>query len=360
MIVIYNPTAGRRRVQRLWLVLDILAGNGVRFEVVRTLRPGHATEIARQAIAAGAKTIVAAGGDGTIADVAAALAGSDARLGIIPLGTANVLAHELGMDFSPPAIAACLAFGRSRDLWPGIAEGPHGTRLFVQMLGAGFDAQVVHRINTPLKRVIGKMAYVTQTLCELMSYKFPMIEIEIDGKSEHAASVIVSKGRLYGGPFLLAPHARTDQPGFIVTLFRHGGQLSTLLYGAALPLHLLPQTPGVELRSAAVVTIHSGTPTPVQADGDRAGYLPLTIRDAPGPIPILLDGSSRSDHETGRAKSANLAPGSTNTAVNHQTNLTSPPHARHMISTKITLCPALAGILPPVTMGKGSLNAILR
>ncbi len=289
VIVIYNPAAGRRRVQRLWLVLDVLAGNGIRFEVVRTQRPGHAAEIARQAVAAGEHTIVAAGGDGTIADVAAGLSGSQARLGIIPLGTANVLAHELGMDFSPAAIAACLAFGRSRDLWPGIAEGPHGKRLFVQMLGAGFDAQVVHRINAPLKRVIGKMAYVTQTLCELASYKFPPIEIEIDGKTERAASVIVSKGRLYGGPFLLAPGAHSDRPGFTVALFRHGGQIPTLIYGAALPLHLLPQTPGVELRPAAVVSIHCDAPTPVQADGDRAGYLPLVIRDAAAPIPVLLD-----------------------------------------------------------------------
>jgi len=288
VLVIYNPTAGRRRIHRLWLVLDILTESGVRFEVVRTLHPGHAAELARQAVEAGVATVVAAGGDGTIADVAAGLIGGNTKLGIIPLGTANVLANELGLDFSPKGVAACLAFGRGQDLWPGIAESRSGTRLFVQMLGAGFDAQVVHRIWAPLKRAIGRSAYVAQTLCELVSYKFPKIDVRLDGEKLEAASVIISKGRLYGGPFLLAPNAQSNQPGFTAALFHHRGQLPALIYGAALPFGLLPQAPGLELRTANRIEISSPAATPVQADGDTAGFLPLTIKNAAGPITVVV------------------------------------------------------------------------
>lgn len=301
MLIIYNPTAGRRRIQRLWQVLDILAESAVRFELVRTERPGHAAEISRHAARSGVRTIVAAGGDGTIADVAAGFAsaaesvgasgsmGIQCKLGIIPLGTANVLAHELGMNFEPKANAACLAFGRTQNLWPGIAESSSGSRLFVQMLGAGFDAQVVHHISPPLKRAFGRGAYVAQTLCELATYKFPLLNIKIDGDAIEASSVIVSKGRLYGGPYLLAPDARPDQPGFTVAIFHHRGQIPTLIYGAALPFDLLSQAPGVELRTATLVEISSPSPTPVQADGDSAGFLPLTVHDAPGPIAVLME-----------------------------------------------------------------------
>jgi len=301
VLIIYNPTAGRRQIHRLWQVLDILAESGVGFKLVRTERPGHAAELSRLAARAGERTVVAAGGDGTIADVAAGLASAaesvgasgsmalQCKLGIIPLGTANVLAHELKLNFAPKAIAACLVFGRTQDLWPGIAESKDGSRLFIQMLGAGFDAQVVHHISAPLKRAIGRGAYVAQTLCELATYKFPRLNLKIDGEAVEASSVIVSKGRLYGGPYLLAPDARPDQPGFTVAIFHHSGQLPTLIYGAALPFHLLSQAPGVELRTATVVEISSPSPTPVQADGDSAGFLPLTVHDAPGPIAVLME-----------------------------------------------------------------------
>src|SRR5208282_1360332 len=97
MIVVFNPTAGRRRTHLLWRVLDVLVENGVRVDLARTLRRGHATELTCEAVRAGAALVVAAGGDGTVAEVVAGLLGSSARLGIIPLGTANVLAHELGL-----------------------------------------------------------------------------------------------------------------------------------------------------------------------------------------------------------------------------------------------------------------------
>ncbi|MCW3473349.1 diacylglycerol/lipid kinase family protein [Limobrevibacterium gyesilva] len=287
MTIVFNPAAGRRRAQLLWHVLDVMAANGVGFEIEETRRPGHATEIARQAARAGITLVVAAGGDGTIAEVANGLSGSPCRLGIIPLGTANVLAHELGLPFAPRAVAASLAFGRTRAVWPGIACGESGTRLFVQMLGAGFDAQVVHGLSKRLKRTIGRGAYVAQTLRELARYGFPPIRLRLDGAETETGSVIVTKGHLYAGCYTLAPGATPTDKGFTVALFDRGGPMAALLYGAALPLNLLPRMSGLRLLRADRIDILSSQ-VPAQADGDPAGETPLSISDAPAPMNVVV------------------------------------------------------------------------
>jgi YegS/Rv2252/BmrU family lipid kinase len=287
MMIVFNPAAGRRRAQLLWRVLDVMAENGVRLEIVETTRAGHATELARDAASRGSDLVVAAGGDGTIAEVARGLAGSPARLGIIPLGTANVLAQELGLSFAPRAVAASLAFGRTRAIWPGIASGSAGSRLFVQMLGIGFDAQVVYRLPVRLKRVLGRGAYVVQTLCELARYRFPQVQVRIDGRESCAGSVIVSKGHLYGGNYTLAPGASPTLQGFSVALFEHSGPLSALMYGAALPLNALPRMPGVRLIAAREVEIVTGG-VPAQADGDPAGLGPLMVTESAAPIQVVV------------------------------------------------------------------------
>src|SRR5262249_7324249 len=109
VIIVYNPAAGMRRASLLWRVLDVLMANGIRIELAETHRSGHAEVLAREAASRGAPMVVAAGGDGTIAEVANGLLGSPARLGVIPLGTANVVAHELALPLEPPAAAASRA-----------------------------------------------------------------------------------------------------------------------------------------------------------------------------------------------------------------------------------------------------------
>jgi YegS/Rv2252/BmrU family lipid kinase len=287
MVIIFNPVAGRRRAHLLWRVLDVLVANGVRLDLAETHRPGHAQELAREAVQRGEKMVVAAGGDGTIAEVANGLMGSQTHLGVIPLGTANVLAHELGLPFSPRAVAAALAFGRTCQLWPGQANGARGTRLFVQMIGVGFDAHVVHNLPFPLKKIFGKGAYVIQTTRELSRYRFPSIRLRIDDQETEAASVIISKGRLYGGRFHLAADAEPSEPGFSVILFDWSGPAAALYYGAALPLNLLGKAPGVRQIRAKRIDFLQNETVPAQTDGDSAGCAPLWVSDAPGPIRVV-------------------------------------------------------------------------
>jgi diacylglycerol kinase (ATP) len=289
MLVIFNPVAGRRRAAALWKVLDLLVENGVKVEVAETQHAGHATELARAGAAAGEAMVVAAGGDGTIAEVANGLIGTGVAIGVIPLGTANVLAKEYRLSTSPRAIANTLAYRRTRPLWPGLAQMNNHTQIFVQMVGLGFDGAVVQGIQPLLKRAIGRGAYVWQSLWESVAYRFPTLRLSIDGEAHEAASVVVSKGRLYGGPYLLAPDAHPEAPGFQVALFENPGTLPALLSGAALPLGLLPRCPGVRILPARHVQFeHGGAKIPAQADGDRMLAAPWEVRDAAGPISLVV------------------------------------------------------------------------
>ncbi len=259
MIVVFNPVAGLRRASLLWRVLDVLVANGVRIELAETHRGGHAEALAREAVCAGAQMVVAAGGDGTIAEVANGLMGSSVRLGVIPLGTANVMAHEMALPFEPRSVAAALAFGRTRLLWPGVVRMGEASRLFVQMLGVGLDAQVVHNLSVPLKRALGRSAYALQTLREIACYRYAPIRVRLDGEETQAASVIVSKGRLYGGRFLLAPTACAAEPGFSVVLFDHSGIGSALMHTALLSLSISWDVHPVFGMSARAALISSAT-----------------------------------------------------------------------------------------------------
>ncbi|MCI0756996.1 diacylglycerol/lipid kinase family protein [Teichococcus vastitatis] len=283
-LIVFNPAAGSRRRQKLRRALRLLP----HAELAETAAPGDAERIAREAARSGRPCVVAAGGDGTIAEVAAGLAGSDTALGILPLGTANVLAQELGLPMLPEAAAACLTGGREALLWPGIARFADGRqRLFVQMVGAGFDAAVVHNLDLRLKKVLGRGAYVWHSLRELPRYRFAPIAASLDGAAAVPASaLVISKGRFYAGRYILAPGASPAQPGFHVAMIQ-GGAARAMLAGALLPFGLLPRLPGLTLHRAAHVAL-TGPEVPVQADGDPAGTLPLTVEDAAGPLRVRL------------------------------------------------------------------------
>jgi diacylglycerol kinase (ATP) len=272
----------------LWRALDVLLANGVRIELAETARAGHATELAREAVRSGARLVVAAGGDGTIAEVANGINGSEAKLGVIPLGSANVLAHELALPFAPLAVARALAFGRTRPLFPGIVHHPGSSRLFVQMLGIGFDAQVVHNVPLRMKRSLGRWAYVLHSVRETVRYPYTPIRLRLDGREAEVASAIISKGRFYAGPYVLAPDAVPGEPGFQVALFEWNGAAASLLYGGMLPLNRLHRAPGVRVVRAEHIECIGGGRIPAQADGDQAGHTPLTVTSASSPLQIVV------------------------------------------------------------------------
>jgi diacylglycerol kinase family enzyme len=208
-------------------------------------------------------------------------------LGVLPLGTANVLAWELGLPMRPAAAAEVLARGEASVIHPGLARLADGSqRLFVQMLGAGFDAEVVAHVDLGLKRRFGQAAYVWQAARELSRYRYPRLRVVFEDGEASAGSVIVSNGRRYAGRHLLAPAAAIERPGFEVVLLEGAGAWATAGYGAALPLNLLPRLPGVRMRMALSVRIE-GLDVAVQCDGDPAGRLPVEAWAAPQGLRVM-------------------------------------------------------------------------
>ena len=265
-------------------------------DVVETAAAGDARRIAETCDAARYAVIAVAGGDGTINEVVNGLVhrgGAGPALGIVPLGTANVLAHELGLGFSAAAVAQTLTAGREILVQPGEASGQGRTRQFSLMAGAGFDAKVVAGVSAPLKRRLGRAAYVWRSLVEARRYRPVRYAVEIDGVRHEAASVIVTHGRLYAGPYVVAPDAALGQPLLYVCLFERWGRSQTLRFGLALLLGRLPRTAGYrviaghDIRVSVLSDAGEQRRQPVQIDGDDALTLPVSIALAAGAVRLL-------------------------------------------------------------------------
>lgn len=289
LLVIYNPTAGagqlgRRKRARLEAYLDLLEDSGCAVEFRPTTQRGDAEAFAAEGAAEKYDAVVAAGGDGTIGEVANGLPQHSAPLGIFPLGTANVLAMEIGLPLDPPAVMQAVLHGPQVQIWPGFVND----RLFTIMAGVGFDAHVVAELPPQLKRWLGKGAYVIESLRQLVDYKVPRYRVSIDGKEYDCASAVIAKGHFYGGKFICAPHARLDDPAFEVCLFKMGGRIGALRATVALALGLLPKLPEIELVRGREVAIAGADREPVQADGDIAARLPAQIRIGARAIPLIV------------------------------------------------------------------------
>src|SRR5262245_23711969 len=297
VLLILNPTAGRRRRGLVDAVVQHVRADGWTVDVVETAAPGDARRLAESCDAGRYGVIAVAGGDGTINEAVNGLAsrcGAAPALGIVPLGTANVLAHELGLGFSATAIARTITAGRELLVQPGQAtNGATDPRCFSLMAGAGFDAKVVAGVSAPLKRRWGRAAYVWRSLIEAHRYCPVRYGVEIDGVSYEAASVIVTRSRHYAGPYVVAPDAALGKPVLHVCLFERWGRVHTLRFGLALLLGRLPRTGGYrvvagrDVRVSVLSTAGENGYQPVQIDGDDALTLPISIGLASGTVRLL-------------------------------------------------------------------------
>ncbi len=276
LLIIQNPTAGGARKRLFEDCVTLLQEAGCTTDIRPTSRRGDATALGAAASNESIDILAAAGGDGTINEVITGLSGDQGAqdhppLAILPLGTANVLAAEIGLKIEPKAFAEMVLYG---DTWRvGLGRLDSGA-CFAAMLGAGFDARVVARVNLGLKRLIGKGAYVVSALREFLRPQ-ARYRVEVEGKAYEAASVIVSKGRFYAGQFLLAPAARLDDGLLHVCLFERSGRWNLLRYAWALQWGRLASLPDFRIVTGRSVAIEGPAGDPLQADGDAMGQLPV-------------------------------------------------------------------------------------
>ena len=282
--LIYNPRSGRQRhAQVLDELLAILRGGGFEVEPVPTAAPGQATELAHQRRQS-AEVVFAFGGDGTAREVASGLMGGPAALGVLPGGTANLLALALGRPRDPAAAAAALLRLPARPFDVGLAGG----HPFLMMVSAGLDAALLATLNTRLKWLFGKPAILGQGLREWWRYPYPALEVRADGECLEASFVSVSNIPYYAGAYRLAPAARMDDGRFELVTFRGRGRAATAAFALDVVRSRHVRRRDVEIRQVREVSLAGPAGALAQVDGDVCQErLPLTVRFAPERLLVL-------------------------------------------------------------------------
>ncbi|MBC7234588.1 MAG: diacylglycerol kinase family lipid kinase [Chloroflexi bacterium] len=294
--LIYNPVAGPRdAADDMARVLTYLERQGWEITLRQTFGPGDATTYAHDAAAAGYDMVIAAGGDGTIGEVASGLAHSDCRLGVLPVGTGNVWAHTVGIPVWTPMhrdalleAAQILIEGRDHR----IDLGRVGGRYFVLWAGIGFDAQVTHDIepHREVRRALGQLSYYVTAVVLAFSLRGTRVSLDIDGETyrHRALMILVTNVPLYGQSFYLAPQAQLDDGWLDLYVFKGGNTLDAFRQFGLLLLGKHLGDPSIETYRVRRVEVHSEKPLPLHLDGDPAGYSPLTIEVAPKALRVVV------------------------------------------------------------------------
>jgi YegS/Rv2252/BmrU family lipid kinase len=271
VLVILNPAARSERAGNAADRICALVNGDA--EISITTEPGEAKALALAAAERGVRMVVAAGGDGTINEVVNGLAGSETALGVLPVGTMNVFAAELGVP------------SRLREAWKVICAGRLRTidlaranrHYFVQLAGVGLDAQVVKETSWTSKRNFGPLSYLFST-AQIASRKPPRLFVETEERKCEGSFVLIGNGRFYGGPIAFFKKARVDDGLLDVLIFKRMSNLDLARYFANIVIGRHTGLSDVEYFQARKAQITSEDSVPVEVDGELACELPVTFR----------------------------------------------------------------------------------
>jgi diacylglycerol kinase family enzyme len=290
LLIIHNRIAGMRRRWLLRHVCRELEAAGAELSILPADSFEADRSLAEKALASGTwHAVIAAGGDSTVRGVGAGLLGSGLPLGIIPIGTGNVLAHEIGFRSGPRTIAHNLMHGPSLPILGGQANGA----CFFAMAGVGFDARVLARLDLAWKRRLGKFAYALPLTHELLSRPQPF-EVEIDGEAHLCSWLIVAKAARYAGPFLLTRQRTIHTDGFHAVIVRARSRASVLAVALAIAAGRLEDHPQVKVTPCRRVAIPGRPGVLVQLDGEVFGPAPVEIAPADQALHVIVRASSGS------------------------------------------------------------------
>lgn len=280
--IIFNPTAKGDKARNFFQRLDRI---GTECALKRTSAPGHARQLATEAIHEGFDTVVAAGGDGTLNEVLNGIGDAPdgfqkARLALLPLGTVNVFARELGIPTELDSALEILRAGRETtvDLPSAefFADGKRSQRYFAQLAGAGLDARAIELVSWQHKKTVGPLAYVIAGLRALMQ---PQFQITVSGAGQNVRGelVLIGNGKRYGGDFEIFPGADLRDGLLDAAVFTRVNWLMLARCGPNLLLrNKLPARGVVHLRAESF-TLNCETRAPMEVEGDLVGHLPATF-----------------------------------------------------------------------------------
>jgi YegS/Rv2252/BmrU family lipid kinase len=302
VLIIVNPASGGGRTGRGWpQIAERLREEGLVFDSALTERPGEATELARDAVREGRPVVVAAGGDGTIHEVAGGFftggepnAGQSA-MGIVPLGTGGDFRRTLGVPKDAAAAARILLAGRRRTVDVGrcryrAGEGDR-TEVFINIASCGLGGEVVRRVNGGMRLPTGELTFTLAIAISLLRWRNRRLRLTVDG-AEHevvAQQVAVANCRYYGAGLQIAPEAMPDDGLFDVvtvgdvSLVENLGLLRPLRQGS----HLGMAKIGCQRGRRVEVTPVEGGPVRLDLDGEQPGILPALFELLPGALPLV-------------------------------------------------------------------------
>lgn len=304
----YNPLSGRRkkdRVQDVATAASILRAGGVEVEVAPTRAASDAAAQVRMAVREGFDTIIACGGDGTIHDVLQGLATKNAALGIIPLGTANAMAHDLRLPIDVKGAARALLTAVPKRVAVGKIDFRNfndlpTSRYFTVAAGVGVDAHLFYKLNRLIKDRMGMMAYYSKALHLWMTHRMRYFEAEFSSGGREArreprlSEMLAIRINFFGGVLReLAPGASLDRNDMRLVLCRTGNRALYLAYVFRGMLGLSSGVPGIVLEFADQVTCRSVPGEKpeniyVEADGELLGRLPITLSMVPDALTVLV------------------------------------------------------------------------
>lgn len=291
VFVIQNPAAGSRPADAVRQRIEsALAERRVRFQHSYTLEPGHGRELARQALSDGYRRLLVAGGDGTVTEVASALAGSEAALAVIPVGTGNQLAANLGVPRGLERSIDVAIFG---GLWR-IDVGRINGHPFTCMAGAGFDAAVVSP-QSQVKRRLGYLAYVQAAAAAALAPKLSNFTMSLDGETIVGRGVGVEVTNMPGliapglrRPIRIVPDGAPDDGRLEVCMFAAESTLQIFSALGSILMGRHGRNPHLRYFSGSEIHVEADPPLPLQADGERIGTTPFTATIEPRALTVVV------------------------------------------------------------------------
>ena len=276
---ILNPAARSERAGGTWKKIQELPAATVQM----TSAPGDARSIATWAVGQGFGTVVAAGGDGTINEVVNGLAGSEVALGILPVGTMNVFAAELGIPNHLAKAWDIVQAGHTRRIDLVRANDQY----CVQLAGVGLDAQVVQATSRTFKKNFGPLSYLISA-AQIAARTPPKLIIEHDGIREEGSFVLIGNGRYYGGPVAFFKEARIDDGKLDVLIFKNLGYLDIARYLGTILMGSHTDLADVEYFQTKRVAVSSADDVPVEVDGEVVMKLPVTFRISSRKLKVVV------------------------------------------------------------------------
>jgi diacylglycerol kinase (ATP) len=300
-LLIFNPRAGRAQDARagaLDRARKILLRRKIETVLAPTAGPGAATDLARGAVRENRQMVIVCGGDGTLNEVVNGLAQSAVPLALLPAGTANVMAKELGLPWDVERAAEVVACSTLRRISLGmvVTSGAEDSRrYFLSVAGAGPDGQMVRNVNSGLKQHTRTLAYWVEGLRQLAVYRFPRMRATWQSGEAEATLIIVGRTKYYAGTFRITTRADLFGDDFELMLCSARSRWNFLVY--------LPMLWAGQIRRARAIRFARATrvrcepvgdrePIWLQVDGEPAGRLPAEFRIVPGALTLAIPARS--------------------------------------------------------------------